>query len=328
MKTMIMKILVMAVLTAIMPQVTFAQGLGDKIYGLNSVLDKLFTEMLPLCSQLIDVGRAIAGFAALSYIAVRVWKHIAKAEAIDFFPLLRPFAIGMAIVLFPYVIGLMNGVLQPVVTATANMSKDSRKAILWDIEQQEKAIKETSPIDGMSGGSNGMEKYEQPGGSDEEPGLLSAFSMFSFKNAVKILIRDFFGILYAAASLCINTIRTFYLIILAMLGPLVFGLSVFDGFEQTLSSWFARYINVFMWLPVANIFGAINSKILENMFTLDQDFYSSTAYIVFMIISIVGYTTVPNVADYIIQAGGKDTLMHKVNSLAKTAGKAAVGSVL
>lgn len=313
-------------LAVALPQTAFAQGPGDVVYGLNSVLDKLFAEMLPLCDRMMDVGRAIAGLAALSYIAVRVWKHIAKAEAIDFFPLLRPFAIGIAIVLFPHVIGLMNGVLQPVVKATEAMSKDSRKAIVWNIEQQEKAVKDTSPVDGMSGGTNnGMEKYEQPDGGDGEPGLLAAFGMFSFKNAVKILIRDLCGILYAAAALCINTIRTFYLIILAILGPLVFGLSVFDGFEQTLSSWFARYINVFMWLPVSNIFGAITSKILENMITLDQDFFSSTAYIVFMVISIVGYTTVPNVADYIIQAGGKDTLLHKVNSMAKTAGKAAAG---
>jgi hypothetical protein len=43
-----------------------------------------------------------------------------------------------------------------------------------------------------------------------------------------------------------------------------------------------------------------------------------------MIISIVGYLTVPNVAGYIIQAGGKDTLLHKVNQMSQTAGTAAV----
>ena len=51
--------------------------------------------------------------------------------------------------------------------------------------------------------------------------------------------------------LCINTLRTFSLIVLAILGPLVFGLAVFDGFGHTLTVWLARYINVFLWLPVA-----------------------------------------------------------------------------
>lgn len=63
--------------------------------------------------------------------------------------------------------------------------------------------------------------------------------------------------------------RTFNLIILAILGPLVFGLSVVDGFGHTLKHWLARYINVFLWLPVANIFGAVIGKIQENMLVID-----------------------------------------------------------
>lgn len=72
-------------------------------------------------------------------------------------------------------------------------------------------------------------------------------------------------VLFEAAALCINTIRTFYLIILAILGPIVFGLAVFDGFQHTLTVWLAKYINVFLWLPVSNIFGAIIGKVQENM---------------------------------------------------------------
>src|SRR5690606_34095358 len=122
-------------------------------------------------------------------------------------------------------------------------------------------------------------------------GLRSAVGWFNLKGMFKVFISELFHILYAAASLCINVIRTFYLIILAILCPLVLGLSIFDGFQNSLTSWFARYIHVYLWLPVANIFGAICSKILENMMILDQGFFSSTAYIIFMLIAIVGYTT-------------------------------------
>lgn len=326
------KILGLIAICLMVPLLSHGQDMANSVYSLNGVLDRLFDEMLPLCGKLIGVGRVIAGFAALWYIAFRVWKHIAKAEPIDFFPLLRPFAIGIAIVLFPSLISLTNSVLKPIVVATKAMSEDSHKAILYNIEQQEKAVKETPPISVYPGGSDDMEKYEQPDGTSDDSGffsgLKSAFSMFNIKNMIKVFISEVMQMLYAAAALSINTIRTFYLLILAILGPLVLGLSVFDGFQQTLSSWFARYINVFMWLPVANIFGAITSKILENMMTMDQDFSSSVAYIIFMIISIVGYTTVPNVAGYIIQAGGKDTLLHKVNQMTQTAGKAAVAGML
>jgi conjugative transposon TraJ protein len=76
-------------------------------------------------------------------------------------------------------------------------------------------------------------------------------------------------VFFEAASLCINTIRTFYLIVLAILGPLVFGIAVFDGFQHTLTVWIARYINIFLWLPVSNIFGSIIGKIQENMLKVD-----------------------------------------------------------
>jgi conjugative transposon TraJ protein len=126
-------------------------------------------------------------------------------------------------------------------------------------------------------------------------------------------------------NLCINTLRTFYLIVLAILGPIVFGLSVFDGLQHTLTVWIARYINVFLWLPVANIFGAIIGKIQENMLKIDiqqvikygDTFFSSTdtAYLIFLVIGIVGYFTVPSVAGYIVQAGGGNALAHKVTNL-------------
>lgn len=210
------------------------------------------------------------------------------------------------------------------------MGGDAKKAILYNIDQQEQAIKKDVPAGVYPDQGSDMDKYEQPDGSSEDgifSGLKSAFSMFNIKSIIKTFIVEVVQIIYTAIGLCINTIRTFYLLILAILGPLVFGLSIFDGFQNTLSSWFARYINVFMWLPVANLFGAITSKILENMMTMDQDFFSSTAYIIFMIISIVGYTTVPNVAGYIIQAGGKDTLLHKINNMAQTAGKGAAAGM-
>lgn len=313
----------------VLPALSWAQSgsLGDNVYSLHKVLDHLYEEMMPMCEDLIDVGRAIAGFAAIWYIGTRVWKHIARAEPIDFYPLLRPFAIGMVIVLFPHFIALMNGVLKPIVVATKAMGDDSHKAIAWHIQQEEAAARQAPPpgtVPGIGSSDTNWDKYGQPdaGSNQGSSGLGGIFSMLSLKNTFKLFISQTVQIVYSAAGLCINTIRTFYLIILAIIGPLVLGISVFDGFQNTLNSWIARYINVYMWLPVANIFGAITSKILENMMNLDQSFFSTTAYIIFMLISIVGYLTVPNVAGYIVQAGGKDTLLHKVTQMAQQAPKA------
>jgi len=317
-----------------LPGVVHAQAFAGEIHSLQSVLDRLYSEMLPLCSKLIGVGRGLAAFAALWYIASRVWRHLANAEPIDFYPLLRPFVLGLCIVMFPSVISVMNGVLQPTVTGTAAMVTGSNSAIAYLLKLKSEAIKKT-PAWQMYVGANGegdrdkWYRYTHPDGIDE--GLLdgigndlrfmAAKQAYAFRNSVKQWMSEILHVLYEAAALCINTLRTFYLIVLAILGPLVFGFSVFDGFQHSLTIWIARYISVFLWLPVANIFGSIIGKIQENMLRIDinqvnqygDTFFSATdtAYLIFMVIGAVGYFTVPSVANYIINAGGNNALLVK-----------------
>lgn len=337
----------------VLPQFSHAQGVADEIHGLQSVLDQLYDEMLPLCSKLIGVGQGIAGFAATWYIASRVWRHIANAEPIDFYPLFRPFVIGFAVMIFPSVLGMINGVMKPTVTATASMVTDSDKAIAELLKQKEEAIKTTKAWQMYVGetGSGDRDKWykythpDDPTGANE--GIFEGigndikFAMskasYNFRNSIKEWMSEVLRVLFEAAALCINTLRTFQLIVLAILGPLVFGIAVFDGFQHTLTVWLARYINIFLWLPVANIFGAIIGKIQEKMLKVDlsqiqwngDTFFSSTdaAYLIFLIIGIVGYFTVPSVANYIMNAGGGGAMVQKVTSLFSTTSRTAVNTM-
>jgi len=331
MKNQIIKVAIIAAIALLLPVFSFAQGVASDIHSLQGVLDNLYNQMIPLCSRMIDVGRGIAGFAALWYIAVRVWRHIAAAEPVDFYPLMRPFAIGFCIMVFPTVLSLLNGVLQPTVTATQAMVGDANTAIynMLDPDQQNKAQQAEAPTD-MNSDPSKWYQYTHPdnptGPAVSTPNPATQFSGWGFKNMVKEWMAEFLNVCFEAAALCIDTIRTFKLIVLAILGPLCFGLSVFDGFQHTLKQWLARYINVFMWLPVANVFGAIISKIQENMIQLEQSggasdpFFKSTntAYLIFMLIGIVGYFTVPSIANYIINVGGH-ALLNKTSTLASSA---------
>jgi conjugative transposon TraJ protein len=330
----------LAVVGLILPFVSHAQSIADDMKGLHGVLEQLYDEMMPLCGQLIGVGQGLAGFAAMWYIASRVWGHLSRAEPIDFYPLFRPFVIGFCVMIFPSVLGLINGVMKPTVTATAAMVDNSDKAIAVLLQKKEEAIKKTDVWQMYVGesGSGDREKWYKYTHDNEDPsdeGFFESigndikFAMskasYNFRNSVKEWMSEVLRVLFEAASLCIDTLRTFQLVVLAILGPLVFGIAVFDGFQHTLTVWIARYINIFLWLPVANIFGSIIGKIQEKMLELDisqvQDygdtFFSRTdmAYLVFMIIGIVGYFTVPSVANYIVHAGGGGALGHKVTSL-------------
>jgi len=331
MKATVQKAAILVAAATLLPLLSHAQGVAADLQSLQGVLNNLYNQMLPMCSQVIGIGQGIAGFAALWYIAVRVWKHLAAAEPIDFYPLLRPFVIGFCIMSFPAVLALINGVMSPTVTATAAMVSNSNQAVQTMLNNDQQNMNtQNQGSTNLNGDPDKWYQYSHPDnstatGTNASP-IADQFSGWGFKNMIRKAIAELLDILFEAAALCIDTIRTFKLIVLAILGPLCFGLSVFDGFQNTLKQWLARYINVYMWLPIANIFGAIIAQIQANMIQVVQTNSgtsnafgdTNTAYLIFMVIAIVGYFTVPGIANYIINVGNHP-LFSKTTALASMA---------
>jgi len=109
---------------------------------------------------------------------------------------------------------------------------------------------------------------------------------------------------------------------------------VYDGFQATLTQWITRYISVYLWLPVSDIFSSILARIQVLMLQKDiqqlsdPNFIpdgSNSVYVIFMIIGIVGYFTIPTVANWIIQAGGMGSYNRNVNTAAGKGGAYAGG---
>jgi conjugative transposon TraJ protein len=295
--------------------------MDTSLAGLQGTLNTVFQTMLGKCGELVGVGQSIAGFAALWYIAYRVWGHLARAEEIDFFPLLRPFAIGVALMVYPAVVGVMNGVLQPTVDGTNALVADSNQAI-GNLLQQKQALMEQGAEWQMyvgPDGSGSLDKWESLSGQTDS-GMFSgvanwakfemAKAAYNLKNSFKVILSELLEVGYEAAALCINTVRIFYLVVLAIVGPLVFGLAVFDGFHHVLVAWVAKYIHIFLWLPVANILGSLLGQVQQEMLKVDISQLQSTgqtwfgptdaAYLVFLLMGIVGYFTVPSITQHII----------------------------
>ena len=153
--------------------------------------------------------------------------------------------------------------------------------------------------------------------------------MYNMKKSIRDFFRELLELMFQAASLVIDTIRTFFLIVLSILGPISFAISVWPGFQSTLTQWITRYISVYFWLPVSDLFSTILAKIqvlmIQNDITKlqnDPNFSvdaSNGVYIIFMIIGIIGYFTIPTVAGWIIQAGGMGNYSRNMNA---TAGRA------
>lgn len=343
------KIVPLLLLGILLPAVSFAETAAGNISSLQVVLETLYDEMMPMCGKLTTVARGIAGFGALWYISFRVWRHLANAEPIDFYPLFRPFVLGFCIINFPLVMAMINGVMKPTVNGTAEMVKDSNKTVQVLLKKKEDEIKKTDAWKMYVGLNNEGDrdrwyKYTHDNEDPAKEDMFSAIgndirfwlskSAYNLKNQIKVVLSEILQLLFEGASLCINTLRTFQMVVLSILGPLVFGLAVFDGLHQTLSAWLARYLNVYLWLPVANLFGAIIGKVQEKLIALDigqikqtgDTFFgpTDTGYIVFLIIGIVGYFTVPSVSTFIVNGGSGDAMTKKISDAVSNTGSQAI----
>ena len=306
-----------------------------KFDNLHQILRSLYEQMMPLCGDMAGVAKGIAGLGALFYVAYRVWQSLARAEPIDVFPMLRPFAIGLCIMFFPTVVlGTINSILSPVVQGTAKMLEAETLDMNRYREQKDKLEYEAMVRNPETAYlvSNGW----SPSDMVTMAGMYIDRGMYNMKKSIRDFFREILELLFQAAALVIDTVRTFFLVVLAILGPIAFALSVWDGFQNTLTQWICRYIQVYLWLPVSDMFSTILAKIqvlmlqndIERMqadpnFSLDS---SDGVYIVFLCIGIIGYFTIPTVAGWIIQAGGMGGYGRNVNQMAGRAGSMA-GSV-
>lgn len=313
--------------------------------NLHTILESLYNEMMPLCEDMMDVGKGLAGLGALFYVAVRVWQSLARAEPIDVYPLLRPFAIGICIMLFPtLVLGTMNTVLSPIVQGTHRMLEGQTMDMQQYREQKERLEREAMLRNPETAYLVSDEEFDRqldelgwaPDDLATRMGMYVEVGMYNMEKTVRDAFRSLLELLFAAASLLIDTVRTFFLVVLSILGPIAFAFSVWDGFQSTLSQWFTRYISVYLWLPVSDLFSCMLAKIqvlmlqndileLQNNpnYSLDN---SNSVYVIFMLIGIIGYFTVPTVAGWIVQAGGAGNYNRNINRTATKAGGLAAGA--
>jgi len=287
------------------------------------------------------IAKGVAGLGALFYIASKVWQALSRAEPIDVYPLLRPFAIGLCIMFFPtIVLGTINSVMSPVVKGTHNILEGQtfdmgKYRELKDKKDYEAMLR--NPETAFLVSNEEFDKQlDELGWSPSDlitmTGMYVERGMYNLQKTVRDWFRELLEILFQAAALVIDTIRTFFLIVLAILGPLAFAISVYDGFHSSLTQWITRYISVYLWLPVSDLFSSILARIqvlmLERDIQLldDPNFIpdsSNTVYIIFMIIGIVGYFTIPTVANWIIQAGGLGGMNRNINKTAGAGGNLA-----
>lgn len=319
---------------------------GEGTFGnLHEVLRSLYDEMMPLCSDITGVATGVAALGALFYVASRVWQALSRAEPIDVYPLLRPFCIGACIMFFPtFVLGTINGIMSPIVTGCHGILQGQTLNMEEYAEKREKLEYEALVRNPETAYLVSDEEYERqiedlgwtPSELKTMAGMAIERGKYEIKQTISNAFRSFLELLFQAVGLILDTLRTFFLIVLFHSGAASrSSISVYDGFHGTMVHWICQYISIYLWLPISDLFSSVLARIQVLMIEkdiaalTDPNFVPDTnnsAYIIFMLIAIVGYFTIPTVSTWVIQAAGAGNYGKQVNNSAVKTGKVAAAA--
>ncbi|GAB3220125.1 hypothetical protein [Spirosoma arcticum] len=292
----------------------------QKFASMEEAVTTAFTEVTAGMGNLGAVASAIAAIGATFYIGIRVLGHFARAESIDVFPLLRPFAIGFLVLNFTLVTDFIGALIKPVETVTQNMV-DIQTTRIQQLEQirqqkiQEKLAKIDKDQDNLDTWVSGQ--YFRL--------LVEKINVY-FHEALNSFLKNLFYALFLAARLVILTVRSFFLIVLTIVGPLAFALAIFTGFQDSHLMWIARYAQITLWLPLANILGSIVGYLQGRVIALqvlemtnnvpDEAASGDIIYLVFMVIATLSYLTIPTISGFIISSSGVGHALQRMSNMA------------
>jgi conjugative transposon TraJ protein len=295
-------------------------GFYQKFSSVEEAITTAFKDVLQGMGNLGAVASSIAAIAATLYIGMRVLGHFARAEPVDVFPLLRPFAIGFLVLNFTIVTDFLNALIKPVEVVTQNMV-DVQTTRIQQLEQmrQDKLAEKMEQLDKKLG------ETSMWASTGQYLALVTEKLKIYFDEGFQQILKNLFYALFLAARLVILTTRAFFLIVLTVIGPLSFALAIFTGFQDSHLMWIARYVQISLWFPLANILGTIVGYLQGKVITLqyleltnnvpEEAQSGDLIYMVFMIIATIAYFTIPTIASYVITSSGVGSALQRMTTM-------------
>ena len=138
-----------------------------------------------------------------------------------------------------------SSIMSPVVQGTAKMLEAETLDMNRYREQKDKLEYEAMMRNPETAYLVSNEEFDKqleelgwsPGDMVTMAGMYIERGMYNMKKGIRDFFREILELMFQAAALVIDTIRTFFLVVLAILGPIAFAISVWDGFQSTLTQW-------------------------------------------------------------------------------------------
>ena len=298
---------------------------------LQKMIASLYNDMLPTAFQLTAAAQGLAGIAALIYVFYRIWPVLAGKEPLDLFPMLRPFGFMLLLLFYQSFIFLLGAVLQPIADATGRIYAGQYKDVIQLIDNKQKILEQQNTGDQPDASAVGdpVKEENQNWVMGIVTGAKNALPHFDplpvmLSKALSWILE----FLFSTVSIVISTLRAFFLIVLVTIGPISIAFSIFPAFAGTFNGWLARYIQIWMWAPIASILGALLSRIqtLMELRAIERATAGTAldiadiGHLAFLLVGIVCYSYVPTMASWVIESSGVGRALGHFN----VAGKGAV----
>ena len=120
-------------------------------------------------------------------------------------------------------------------------------------------------------------------------------------------------------------VSSIYLIILGLIGPFSFALSLIPGFERGIHNWLARYIQISFWTPMAALIDYVNYKLTGAMVTslFNAPLLAKNTYTVHLILMelvvLICLLGVPSMASWVVSSAGASDINRSIRQTAEKA---------
>lgn len=277
-------------------------------------------------SALVVPAQLLCGLFAFIYIGVGMWGSWARGEKIDFYGLLRPFAVGLIVLFFSGFVSLLQISVYPLELATSSLNESVQ-------ENYHEA--QTEYITASNRMRNAVAAYHRQQVEEEDASVDEVTTASSYSSSYLSTFKTTLHLLVSFSSLALTGMVYFFRIyvvlatlVLSLIGPFAFALSLLPGFSNNIKHWVAHYLHIAMYVPlsllvsfmVAVLFSGCVYPFFTQMLTaLPDSSYTFADYesaenlqftiqlvsLLFNCIAIALYACIPVFSKWIIRSDGK-----------------------
>jgi hypothetical protein len=300
--------------------------------------------------ELRTYARMIAGIGALCCLLVAMWSVWVKSNSTNSEEMwsfaFRAAAVFLLIVCFDVVPLFIDACVSPLEGATAALKEEAVVEYNNKVDEFSKlffSLKDESEVEAEVVQKGVFGKLLAIVG-----GIFNIIDrVFSFSGvqqmvnwAINEALITLLQMLAKAVVVCLHVFALIAKVILIILGPLVFALSMFPYFRDSIRIWLCRYINLCLYIPICNIIGYVLQYVYINIFftpaiealkngggaSMAEVASSRGFMLLFFFVAIIMYCMVPRLAGWVIDGQGNGLIGSAVGNIAGVAARYGSGA--